>query len=273
MNRRTRYILIAILFCIFCGSAYMFFDQYLSYKQGEAIYEDAIDQFVINPPDPAPPIDPPDPNGDNPGTTPSEPVDNTPKTPAITMDFEKLAEINTDIIGWIIIPDTNVNYPLLKGETNDTYLRHAYNKKSNRMGSIFMDYRSKADLSDRHTIIYGHNMKNNSMFSVLLRYDDQSFYDKHRYFYIHQPTGYLKYEIFSAYMVTVPSSLYTIGFTSDAQFDPYVKQFTSDTWIASNVFPTGSDKVVTLSTCGSDSDTERFVVHGYLVEDTRGAQE
>lgn len=269
MSKKLRLGLILVLVCLFIGSTWSFFSQWIDYRRGEALYEDALDRFVI-----------PLPQQDETGTI-QQPVNNVPEdgqaqpaggqsVPAVTMDFDALAEINGDIVGWITIPDTNINYPLLQGDSNDEYLRHAYNGQASRMGSIFIDFRCAADMRDRHTIIYGHNMRNSTMFSRLLNYSSQSFYDSHRYFYIYTAEGHMKYEIFSAYMETLPSDSYTIGFKTDSGFGDFVSQLTAKTAVASNIFPGGADKVVTLSTCSStDADNQRFIVHGYLIEDAR----
>lgn len=254
-----RKILILALACVFLVSAGSFGIKYIDYKKGEELYEEAVQSFQTESQSSGFSV-----------TEEEEDVNYSSLIPEITMDFDALAEINTDIIGWILIPGTNVNYPLLKGSDNDEYLRRAFNGVSSRMGSIFMDYRCASDFNDRHTIIYGHNMRNSTMFSRLLRYRDQTFYENHRYFYIYTPDGYMKYEIFSAYELTLPSEVFTIGFQTKEGFGEFLSGLTSSTLIASNIFPDGGKRVVTLSTCAEGSnDPERFVVHGVLVEDTR----
>ena len=261
MSRKIRWAAAALLLCIFAGSAGLFFTRWLDYRRGEALYAGAAEEFLSLRGGEDQVID-------NRGDLPLQEIP-ADLAPELTMDFDALADINPDIVAWIVIPDTNVNYPVLQGPSNDTYLRRAYDGTSRRMGSIFIDYRCSADLSDAHTIVYGHNMRNSTMFSVLPRYSEQAFYEQHRYFYIYTAEGCCKYEIFSAYMTELPSDSYALDFP-DGTFGDYVSRITSQTWIASNVFPTGSDRIVSLSTCSSDNDdTKRFLVHGYLVEDTR----
>ncbi len=284
MNNKLRIALMILLGGIFLFSGYKLIATYLEYKQGDELYDSAIEEFVIEPPETPPDSPPAEPDPDTGTENPPAGTDNPgqdgqpqpPKKPpaeTLKMDFPRLAEINPDIVGWIKIEGTRINYPLLKGEDNDYYLKRAYNKTSSRLGSIFMDYRCAADFSDRHTIIYGHNMKNGAMFSGLLKYASQSYYDANRYFYIYTAEGYLKYEIFSVYRGMSDDMSMRISFSSFEIYDQYVRDLTAATEIATNTFPTGSDRVVSLVTCAeSANDPARYFIHGRLVEDTRKAE-
>ncbi|MEA4919674.1 MAG: class B sortase [Clostridiaceae bacterium] len=264
-------LLIFVLLGVFIVSSYVLTSRYMGYKKGEKLYEEAIDKYVITPPE----NKTDDSQDDLPEASqnqPESPVQKEPAASALTMDFDALSKLNTDIIGWIKIPDTNINYPLLQGDTNDTYLRHAYNGTYSRMGSIFMDYRCSPDFSGSNTIIYGHNMRNSTMFSRLLKYENQSFFESHPYFYIYTAEGYMKYAIFSCYMLTLPSDTYTIAFNSDKVFGDYITTVLARSSVSTGTIPSESDKLVTLSTCSStNAEQDRFVVHGYLVEDSRAS--
>ena len=91
------------------------------------------------------------------------------------VDFESLRESGPDIIGWLNLPDTVINYPVTQTDDNEYYLHHLYDGTYNKVGCLFADYENKADFSDRNTIIYGHNMRDGSMFAVLNEYDEQSY--------------------------------------------------------------------------------------------------
>ena len=117
----------------------------------------------------------------------------------IGIDFAALHAINTDIIAWLYIPDTPVSYPILYGETNQTYLRTTYERKSNILGSIFMDYRNNKEFQDWNTVIYGHNTSNDSMFGSLKKYKNQEYADSHPYVQVIRENDVLVYEIFSVY--------------------------------------------------------------------------
>ena len=107
----------------------------------------------------------------------------------ITVDFQALREINPDIVGWIYCEGTSINYPVLKGESNDTYLYHRYDGVYSSGGSIFMDYRCEGDLSQEYTVIYGHNMLADSMFNALDYFRDQEYLQEHPRFFYLTPTG------------------------------------------------------------------------------------
>ena len=115
-----------------------------------------------------------------------------------TVNWDELLSTNPDVIAWIQIPDTKINFPVLQGESNNTYLRKNIYKKYSRGGCIFVDSHNTDNFTDLNTIIYGHNLNNGSMFSNLKKYKDKDYLQKHNYIYIYLPTGEaLKYKIFS----------------------------------------------------------------------------
>lgn len=187
----------------------------------------------------------------------------------VEVDFDSLLAINPDIVGWIWLPDTTISYPLLLSKDNQDYLRHTYEGTANRAGSIFIDYRNQGDLSDRNTVIYGHNMKNDAMFSSLSNFLEADFFAANPYFYILTPQAVYQYQILSAYQSDTNATAYTWQFADDAAFATFVEEILT----ASAVQPPlaaaeiGSDaKIVTLSTCTNTGYTKRYLVHGLLVE-------
>lgn len=105
-----------------------------------------------------------------------------------SIDFQALKEINPDIVAWIRVPEL-FDYPVVQGEDNQYYLSHTFRKESNIAGSIFLDYRNSRDFTDSKNIIYGHNMKDGSMFHVLRKFQDMDFYNKHREILLYLPDG------------------------------------------------------------------------------------
>ncbi|MGN0375381.1 MAG: class B sortase [Butyrivibrio sp.] len=189
-----------------------------------------------------------------------------------TIDFEQLKEINPDTIGWISIPVVGIEYPLVQGTDNDYYLHHAHNKAEMYAGAIFMDYRSSADFSDRHTFIYGHHMQDSSMFTKLLYYDDEDFYNAHsdeNYFYIYTEENVRVYQIFAVadtdvYTHPIPFSLYVPSIYSVEEFVAAVREVQLyDTGLANL---TENDSIVTLMTCQTNSQSDtRHLVYGKLI--------
>ena len=181
------------------------------------------------------------------------------------IDFDALKEMNEDIIGWIRFDKNGINYPVLQGRDNEEYLRILPDKTKNASGSIFIDYLCSADFTDSHTIIYGHNMKNLSMFGRLKKYRTvEGYYEKNKYFTIYTPDQIYRYEIFAWYEVGVEDSVYQVGFTDEDVFGEFVDQMLERRYQDTNVTADETDKIVTLSTCSAAG--KRFVVHGKLID-------
>lgn len=179
-----------------------------------------------------------------------------------TINFKTLKSINTDIIGWIYIPHTNVDYAVLKGKDNQTYLHHNYYKKYSFAGSIFMDQINQRDFSDDNTIIYGHNMKNGSMFATLKQYASQSYMDAHPYIYVYLPDGSLNvYKIFSTNVYKATSAMYSKNNT----YHSYVQKILS-TALAKEDVDQSAAPLLMCSTCSGANSENRNVVYGRLVE-------
>lgn len=175
--------------------------------------------------------------------------------PFIDVDFKSLKEINPDVIGWIRIPDTIINYPIMHGEDNDEYIRTTFEKKSLSAGSIFLDYRNDSHLNDLNSVIYGHNMRDGSMFAPLAKYLDQEFFNEHKYIEIYTPTSAKVYSIVSLYTSTYEDKAYTFSFKNRPQFVSWLDERVEQNRIES--LKVNHDKnVIVLSTCHGRSGTE-----------------
>lgn len=193
--------------------------------------------------------------------------------PDLGIDHAALYELNPDYMGWIWIDDEisdiHISYPFLQGEDNDKYLRTTMEGESNHAGSIFADWNTPADFSEHHTIIYGHNMANGSMFSDLKKYRGTAEQEQERYYYIFLRDGsVLKCRLFSTHVVSKTSTIYQIHM-SDAlyeEFFPRVLGESEDDWGADGLVPDNiPEKTVTLSTChGASGTSKRMAVHAYI---------
>lgn len=180
------------------------------------------------------------------------------------LNIHALQRVNSEVIGWIYIPDTNVNHPLLHTKDNSTYLHTTWEGKENSAGSIFMETKCSPSLTDFNTIIYGHNMRNGSMFGKLKQYRDYDHYLEHRYVYI--VTGYAiyRYEVFSAYEAGINTDTYRLQFTGHAKRKALQHYIDSSVWEA-ELTPTLDDRILTLSTCtGTGKYETRWVVQAVL---------
>lgn len=176
------------------------------------------------------------------------------------IDFEALQEMNEDIIGWIDFAGGGISYPLLRGEDNRTYLHTMPDGSENQAGSIFVDAECSPDFSDFHTIVYGHNMRDGSMFGSLKKYrTDEKFYRENPYFTVYLPGRVYTYGVFAWYEVPADDEVYRIGFQADAQFGEFVEQMLERRERDTGITADGTDRIVTLSTCSSEG--KRVVVH------------
>ncbi|MCD8216929.1 MAG: class B sortase, partial [Clostridiales bacterium] len=189
---------------------------------------------------------------------------------AVRIDFDSLKAINADVIGWLRFDDTEsvpVDYPILYGETNDIYLHTNLYGESYSAGSIFLEAANSPDFSDYYNIIYGHNMKNGSMFGSLKKYRREvDFYESNPYFTIYTETTAYRYQIFSYEEVKDDSEIYTVGYAPDEIYQSLIDTMVAGSMENTGITPDCNDRIVTLSTCTSTGDNYRFVLHAVLVD-------
>ncbi len=194
-----------------------------------------------------------------------EPVEDDPNMELLKdMDLEALREINPDVVGWIIIPESKINYPLMQGTDNDFYLNHTWDKRSNAVGSIFLEAQNSPDLTDFNTIVYGHNMKNGSMFGSLGKFASEYYRTPRPYVYVVSDQGIYRYEIFSFYKAQVDSFTYNLSFDQDATKISFLLESKRSSLAETGVVPPPTDRILTLSTCAGGGYTHRWVVQARL---------
>ena len=188
--------------------------------------------------------------------------------------LQLLRNENKDVVGWIEMPgDTKINYPVVQGEDNDYYLHYAYNGAYNPAGSIYLDYRNSVSVStNRHTVIYGHNMESGSpMFANLLHFQDESYWKNNRYIHIYTDEAMYTYEVFAAYetspqLAGVENHSWRMNFNKDEKlFLQWVDSVRARSDISPKVTIEGNSRILTLSTCMNVNEN-RYVVHAVLAE-------
>jgi sortase B len=180
------------------------------------------------------------------------------------VDLTALREVNPDVIGWIRIPGTQIDYPLMQGEDNQYYLERTWKGEPNAAGSIFLEQHCSADLSDFNTIIYGHRMKNGSMFAALKYYNKMDYLQEHPYVYILDDAGLHRYEVFSAYEASVTGTTYRLAIEDDEIKQKFIDDCSGWSVIETGVEPTIRDRMLTLSTCTGRGYETRWVVQAVL---------
>lgn len=185
---------------------------------------------------------------------------------SIAKKFQALQQTNPEMTAWVAFDTLNISYPVMHGVDNTYYLTHTFSGKTNSSGSIFMEAGNSGDFTDYHTLLYGHNMKNGSMFGLLKKYREEEFYPGNEFFTIYLQDRYLRYQIFSVHTVSITDPVYTIGFAPNQEFEDFVDRLNRQAWYETGIQAGGRDKIVTLSTCSS-SDTIRYVVHAVMFEE------
>lgn len=182
----------------------------------------------------------------------------------LSIDLAALRQVNEDVVGWIRIPDTKIDYPLMQGEDNAYYLKHTWEGRSNSVGSIFLEHLSNPELTEFNTIIYGHNMNNGSMFAGLRKYTQEGYWEKHPYVYILSDAGVYRYEVFAAHKVTLDSPVYGLSFNQSSTRIHFLTHALENTQIQTDIIPELTDRILTLSTCSGAGYTTRWVVQARL---------
>lgn len=279
MKRKLRSKITVLLAAAFLVSGALILQQHLDYQAADQAYAAAQTIALQSPADAAAEEDPEILPEDEIELAP-EPV---PMVPAPTLDkperdlleesvqfllelnLDALRQTNEDVLGWIYIPDTPIDYPLMRVKDNNEYLRRAWDGSANNAGCIFLECRNSRDFSDFNTLIYGHALRNGKMFRSLLNYREQEYRDSHPYVYIVTEEWVRRYEVFSAYEADVVSDTYRLVFEHDAR-----KQNALDEWVEQSVLerelvPTVEDSILTLSTCtGTGTYETRWVVQAVL---------
>lgn len=186
----------------------------------------------------------------------------------ISVDLASLQEQNSDVKGWIYFENEDISYPILYSGDDDTYLRRTMDKKSATAGSIFIEGMNNPDFEDSHTLIYGHNMRNLSMFGKLKYYkEDPGYYIDHMYFQIIKNDVVYRYQIFAYEDVSEDSFIYAVPYGPTEDFAEFIDQIYEISYRQTGAVATKDDKIITLSTCSTTSGEGRFVVHAVRVDE------
>jgi sortase B len=189
-----------------------------------------------------------------------------------SVDLAGVQTENSDVVGWLFFENEDISYPILFSGDDSSYIRTALDGTPATAGCIFMEGANTPDFEDSHTIIYGHNMRNLSMFGKLKYYKEQDdYYENHMYFQIVTEDVIYRYQIFAYEDVAADSFVYEVPFAPNADFASFLSQIYAASDRDTGVAATEDDKIITLSTCSSDND--RFVVHALRVDSHRIGEE
>ncbi len=202
-----------------------------------------------------------------------EPILDIPQLEAgqidVPIDFASLTAEYPDIYAWITIPGTKIDYPIVQhASDNGYYLNHTIDGRQRVEGAIFTENYNSKDFSDPNTLIYGHNMKNGSMFKGLHKYKDKKYMSEHDELIIYQEGRILRYKIFAAYVYDSRHLMLSFDFDDENIFRSYLNSVLTKKDMSSNiditVDVTEKDKIITLSTC-NNNDKQRYLVQAVLL--------
>lgn len=247
MKKILSNLLIIICFCSFCYFGYNIYNYVTDEKEQQKINEGIIDEAVKK-------------VEQNNNEEEHSDMDNP-----LVIDFNALKEKNNDIIAWLYSEGTPINYPIVQTTNNDYYLRRLIDGTYNQAGTIFMDYKNSNDFSDFNTIIYGHNMKNDSMFGSLTKYENQNYYDEHKEMFLYTENKKFIIKIFAGFITSSESDIYGYPKTSNTNKKLIDNAIKKSTFI-SDVDVSCEDKIITLSTCSYNFENARYILLGVLKE-------
>lgn len=251
MKKRKIIALICLGLGLTCGAIGIY--KYIEEKNAGKEYEKLQQEVVKEEPKPV-----------------EEPEPEPESTVEIPIDFAALQQQNPDVYAWIQVPGTEVDYPILQSSNDNTYyLNHTIDGEEKKEGAIFTENYNTKTFEDPNTVIYGHDMKNGSMFQSIHKYMDRSFFDNNRDIVIYMPDQILHYKIFAAYLTDNKHLLMNYNFWSKDEYQQYLNSIFSmrdmNAFIDTSTEVTTEDKIITLSTCYAGISTQRYLVQAVLV--------
>ena len=270
MRKKLRALLAVscgLFFLLVCFSGWKIYSILHGYKDAERRYDDLAGAVVAAPSVPAAPAAETQQSAAQDAAPESPPPEETPRERSpVDVDFAALREISGDVIGWLCLPHTAINYPVAQGWDNVFYLDRFIDGSPAAGGTLFADYQCPSDFSGRNTIIYGHNMRDGSMFALIDDYADQSFYEQHPVMYLNTPSQNYRIDLFSGFTAEPRSFVYTSAFSSDEDYAAFLRRLLAASEIDCGLEPGVGDRIVTLSTCTYSGEDVRFVLCGTLTE-------
>lgn len=181
------------------------------------------------------------------------------------VDHGKLMELNGDYRCWIYAPGTQIDYPVVQCEDNSHYLKRMFNGDRNSAGTLFIDYRNLPDFQDPNTLIYGHHMRNDSMFGTLTDYAEQAYYEGHPVMLVMTSDEIFLLEIFAGYTTSDRDHCYDIAISDEEDMAAFIEEAVRKSDFVSGVQVETTDRLVTLSTCAYVFENARYILIGRIV--------
>lgn len=179
----------------------------------------------------------------------------------IMAKYGKLLELNDEVRGWIKIDGTRVDYPFLQHNDNEYYLHMSIENKKSGRGGVYIDYRNNGDLSSKNTLVYGHNMKDGSMFKDVVKYKNRDFFYSHGIIHMDNLYERIDWQVFSVYVVDADKETIDPEYPDEAAYIKDLNKFKDRSMFGTDVQLSGEDSIITLVTCSYETSNSRTIVH------------
>jgi len=257
MKKVLSSIICAVLALLSALSIYMIVEHCAEEKKASDSYSE-MQEFVV--PDTTKETE----GTEAPETTPDETSESTASeeqtTGTVSVNFDDLIAKYPDVVGWLYCEGTPINYPIMQSDDNDYYLRRLPDGSYNTAGSLFADYRCGEIGETNNYIVYGHNMKNGTMFSSLTKYKSQSYYDEYPTINLLTPEGNYTIELLGGFVSKPTGGVYNTNLSYET-----VMELLQHSTFRSNIEVSEDDRYITLSTCSYEYENARYVVIGKIV--------
>jgi len=276
-----RYVILFVCLVILVGSGFYIADTLKQYSEGEDLY-DGLGNMIMGDAGMLEimyqsPQSPNSPDHEASQDLTDEEIENmgSVETPSVNKEFERIkSQLVTlkkkypDLYGWIILPGTVINYPVMQAKDNDYYLNRSYKGTKLKAGAIFADYRNSRELlKNDNLVLYGHHMSNNTMFNSLDKYLDRSFFEGNNTVYIYTLDGMFTYKVFSVYETNKYYRYIQSAFNTREDFLIFAEEIAANSIYKAKDLPLDTEsKILTLSTCTNRSENGRLAVHAVMVD-------
>lgn len=180
------------------------------------------------------------------------------------VDFDRLREINGDVVAWIRMDGTSINYPVAQAENDTYYLDRSFTRSKSRSGCVFLGSLYAGDFSDYNSVLYGHHMKAGTMFQAVTRYSDAGYFSKHRTGTLYTPDGNYHLDVFSAYVADGNGDFQRSGFAGPEDTNDFYRLIAQRSQVKAPFVPVWPQQVLSLVTCTYEYDNARYVLHARM---------
>ena len=256
IRKYIRIFLLVLFSGIFLVSLWKLLGIYKEYEHGVKAYQQITEQFVNT-------ADGSTDHSIDQKITEEVNQDKEQQRPQIFVDFKSLQETYPDVKAWLYCEGTPINYPIAQSADNEYYLHRLLDGQYDKSGTLFMDCRNEEDFTDWNTIVYGHNMKNDTMFGVIPDYMDQKFYEKHPIMHLFTETTTYEIRLIGGYVTPADADIYRIPKDLEEK-NRLIDSICKESSFLARTEIKEDEKLITLSTCVYDYESSRYVLVGVL---------